>query len=82
MLKSSEHEKLYRFSNHGFLNLKDCSVRSADPPVLLSYFFLGIFFSKEDEGEGKREKEKGQCKSPTKMCIKSLPYLHYLLIEH
>ena len=34
MLKSSEHEKLRRYTNYEPQNLKDCSeVRLADPPI-------------------------------------------------
>ena len=41
MLKYSEHEKLWHFSNYGSPNLKDCSeVRSADPLISFYYYVL------------------------------------------
>ena len=43
MLKSSEHEKLERYSNYKSSNFKDCSeVRSAVPPI--SFYFTYIEF--------------------------------------
>ena len=41
MIKSSEHEKLGRFSNYESPNFIDCSeVRSADPTILFYYQIL------------------------------------------
>ena len=40
MLKSSEHEKLWRYSYNKFPNFYDCSeVRSADPPISFTIWF-------------------------------------------
>ena len=43
MLKSSEHKKLWCYTNCGPPNLKDWfEVRSADPPIWMYYFPLRI----------------------------------------
>ena len=41
MLKSSEHEKLWRNSNYGYANLEACSdIRSVDPSISFYCQFL------------------------------------------
>ena len=43
MLKSSEHDKLWRYSNYKSPNFYNCcEVRSADPPILLHCQILRI----------------------------------------